>query len=88
MTTGPEIVEAMERVGGLDHVFLSWGTGGTLNGVGQVLRERSPKTRIHVCEPDNAPLLYSEVGSKWNEDGTLVQPHAQWRPHLLQGASC
>lgn len=33
------------------------GTGGTVTGVGQVLRERSPQTRIVAVEPKDSPLL-------------------------------
>jgi cysteine synthase A len=33
------------------------GTGGTITGVGQVLRERSPQTRIVAVEPASSPVL-------------------------------
>ena len=85
-TTGPEIHDAFAAAGErLDHLFCSYGTGGTLKGVGRYLREVSPETKIHVCEPDNAPLLYSGVESEWNDDGTVKKAHPLWRPHLLQG---
>jgi hypothetical protein len=35
-----------------------------------VLRERSPDTKIHVCEPDNAPMIYSGIETKYPESGT------------------
>ena len=59
-TTGPELLEAL---GGekLDHFFTGYGTGGTLKGVSRFLRSASPHTKIHACEPDNAPLLYSNI---------------------------
>lgn len=68
--------------------------GGTLKGVGSCLREASPETKIVVCEPDNAPLLYSGVRTEYGtgetgEGGsglsTFKEPHPIWRPHLLQG---
>ena len=69
-TTGPEIVEAFDALGQpLDNFLCAYGTGGTLQGVGKVLRARSPNTKIHVCEPDNAPLLYSEIETKYPKDG-------------------
>jgi cysteine synthase A len=52
MTTGPEILDAMGETK-LNHLFLAYGTGGTLNGVSKVIKDRSPSTKIHVVEPDN-----------------------------------
>jgi len=83
-TTGPEILEAMKGMT-LDYFFCSYGTGGTLNGVSRVLRARSPSTKICVCEPDCTPLLLSGSKTEYNEDGSFKNPHASWRPHLLQG---
>jgi len=51
-TTGPEILDAMGETK-LDHLFLAYGTGGTVNGVSKVMKDRSPSTKIHVVEPDN-----------------------------------
>src|SRR5688572_13001959 len=39
----------------LDYFVTGVGTGGTLKGIGRVLREARPETRIVVCEPDNVP---------------------------------
>jgi cysteine synthase len=59
-TTGQEILQAFTQQGRqLDHVFLGYGTGGTLLGVGQALKEGSPETLVHACEPSNAPMLFS-----------------------------
>jgi cysteine synthase A len=41
----------------LDHFVSGWGTGGTLTGVGQVLRAARPGVRIIACEPAGAALL-------------------------------
>jgi cysteine synthase A len=57
-TTAPEILEAFADTP-LDYWVTGFGTGGTLKGVARVLRERSPATRIVVCEPDNSALLGS-----------------------------
>ena len=88
-TTGPELLQALGSVLGpgerLDHLFLAYGTGGTLKGVSAYLREHSSETQIHVCEPDNAPMLYSGEATKYAADGQFVEPHPVWRPHLLQG---
>jgi len=70
MTTGPEIVEAFEDANvKLDHFVVPYGTGGTLKGTAKVLREKSPDTKIHVCEPDNAPMLYSGIDTEYPESG-------------------
>ena len=41
----------------LDYFVSGWGTGGTLTGVGQVLRLARPDTRIIATEPAGASLL-------------------------------
>lgn len=67
-TTGPEILRdfAGRR---LDFFVSGWGTGGTLTGVGQVLKLARPGIRVVAAEPVVAPLL--EGGS--------------WSPHKIQG---
>jgi cysteine synthase A len=88
MTTGPELLNAMDDET-LDHLFLAYGTGGTLNGLSKVMKSRSPNTQIHVVEPDNAPMIYSQIKTEYpTGDGelpTFKDPHPVWRPHLLQG---
>ena len=41
----------------LDYFISGWGTGGTLTGVGQILRAARPDTRIIATEPAAAALL-------------------------------
>jgi len=55
-TTGAEILRdfAGRR---LDAWVTGWGTGGTLTGVGEMLRLARPETRIVVGEPEEASLL-------------------------------
>ena len=83
-TTAPEILEAFsgER---LDYFVTGFGTGGTLKGVGRVLRERSPATKIIVCEPDNSPTLGSGIAQPRGADGAPSGSHPNFRPHLMQG---
>ena len=85
-TTGPEILEAFagER---LDWWVTGFGTGGTLKGVGRVLRAERPETRIGVCEPDNSPTLGSGIPQPRRADGTPEGSHPSFRPHLMQGWS-
>ena len=71
----------------LDYWVTGFGTGGTLKGVGRVLRERSPETQIVVCEPDNSQVLGSGIPQPRESDGTISKSHPDFRPHLVQGWS-
>ncbi len=54
-TTGPEIVEALD--GRVDALVAGVGTGGTITGVGEVLRARNPRCRIVAVEPAASAVL-------------------------------
>ncbi|MBI3802307.1 MAG: cysteine synthase A [Nitrospirae bacterium] len=54
-TTGPEILEALN--GEVDAFVVGVGTGGTITGVGEVLKTRNPKTLIVAVEPSASPVL-------------------------------
>ncbi|MCW5751720.1 MAG: cysteine synthase A [Alphaproteobacteria bacterium] len=66
-TTAEEIWR--DTGGVVDAVVLGVGTGGTLTGVGQVLKARKPEIRIIAVEPENSPVLSGGTHS----------------PHLIQG---
>jgi cysteine synthase A len=85
-TTAPEILEAFADTG-LDYWVTGFGTGGTLKGVARVMKERSPSTRIVVCEPDNSQLLGSGIPQPRTADGRVSGSHPNFRPHLMQGWS-
>lgn len=53
----------------LDHFVTGWGTGGTLTGVGEVLKLARPEVKITACEPAGAALLQGK----------------DWAPHKIQG---
>jgi len=67
-TTAAEILKdfAGKR---LDYFVTGWGTGGTLTGVGEMLRLARPEVKIIATEPAGAALLSG----------------AEWKPHKIQG---
>src|SRR5210317_1136262 len=83
-TTAPEILEAFADTQ-LDYWVTGFGTGGTLKGVSRVLREKSPGTKIVVCEPDNSQILGSGIPQERLADGAPKDSHPLFRPHLMQG---
>ncbi|MEJ7731790.1 MAG: cysteine synthase A [Polyangiaceae bacterium] len=54
-TTGPEIWEDTE--GTVDAVVCGVGTGGTITGAGEFLKEKKPSVRMVAVEPTNAAAL-------------------------------
>jgi len=83
-TTALEILDVF-RARKLDFFVTGYGTGGTLKGTGRVLKQKSPHTKIVVCEPDNSPLLGSGIAQARLPDGTPDGSHPNFRPHLMQG---
>ncbi len=67
-TTGPEILSdfAQRR---LDYWVTGYGTGGTMTGAGEVLKQARPDLKIIATEPAAAQLLAGE----------------EWSPHKIQG---
>ncbi len=53
----------------LDYFVTGWGTGGTLTGVGEVLKVARPEVKIIASEPAGASLLSGK----------------EWAPHKIQG---
>lgn len=54
-TTAREILDATG--GNLDAFVAGVGTGGTITGVGEVLKKHNPKIKIIAVEPKNSPVL-------------------------------
>lgn len=53
--TAKEILRDVD--GPIDAFCSGVGTGGTLSGIGKVLKEQNPEITIVACEPDNAAIL-------------------------------
>lgn len=67
-TTAPEILGDF-ATRELDYIVMGWGTGGTLTGIGEVVKAARPSVRIVAAEPATAAVL----GGK------------DWQPHKIQG---
>ena len=85
-TTAVEILEDFAE-DGLDYFVTGFGTGGTLKGVARVLKEKSPETKVIVCEPDNVPILASGIPQERDDDGKPTASHPLFRPHMMEGWS-
>jgi len=67
-TTAIEILEQMER--NLDAFVCTAGTGGTVTGTGEVLKEHLPNIKITVAEPKGSPVLSGGKPGKHKLVGT------------------
>ncbi len=83
-TTAREILAdfAGER---LDYLVTGYGTGGTLSGVGRVLRRERPETKIILSEPANAALVNSGQAQERTAEGEPAASHPAFEPHPIQG---
>src|SRR3978361_2200478 len=77
-TTAREIIDdfAGDR---LDYWVTGYGTGGTLKGVGRVVKKERPETKTVLGEPTDAPLLVSGTKQSRNPDGTPAAPHPSFK---------
>jgi len=85
-TTAQEILRdfAGQR---LDYWVTGFGTGGTLKGVGRVLRKERPETKIILSEPADAPMVSSGTKQERNEDGSPASRHPSWKPHPIKAGA-
>ena len=67
-TTGPEILSAFANQN-LDYFVSGYGTGGTITGVGEMLKLARPDIKVIATEPEGAALLQGK----------------EWQPHKIQG---
>ncbi len=69
----------------LDYVVSGYGTGGTVTGIGRVLRKERPETQIILSEPANAQLIGSGKSQDRTADGAPAVSHTAFEPHPIQG---
>jgi len=67
-TTGPEIIRDFTGRR-LDYYVSGWGTGGTITGVGEILKVARPDVQVIATEPEGAAMLSGN----------------DWAPHKIQG---
>jgi cysteine synthase A len=83
-TTAREIIADFkgER---LDYFVSGYGTGGTVAGVGRVLRKERPETKIILSEPANAQLIGSGTAQQRGAQNAPAGSHPAFQPHPIQG---
>lgn len=83
-TTAREIIADFkgER---LDYFVSGYGTGGTVSGVGRVLRRERPETKLVLCEPANAQLVGSGAAQPRGPENEPAAGHPAFEPHPIQG---
>lgn len=69
----------------LDCVVTGYGTGGTVTGLGRVLRKERPETKIILSEPANAQIVGSGYVNSRNEAHQPTESHPNFQPHPIQG---
>ncbi|KEZ51389.1 MULTISPECIES: cysteine synthase A [Metabacillus] len=70
-TTAPEIIAAMDEIGKKLTAFVATaGTGGTITGTGETLKEHYPDLTVHVVEPAGSPVLSGGKPGKHKLVGT------------------
>jgi cysteine synthase A len=69
----------------LDYWVTGFGTGGTVSGVGRVLRKERPDAKIIMSEPANAAIVSSGVAQERTSDRGPAVSHPAWESHPIQG---
>jgi len=74
--TGPEILEQMAAVGGLDAIVFGCGSSGTMTGLSRCFAQHSPQTELILADPVGSIL------TQYINEGTLSTKSGSW---LVEG---
>ncbi len=69
----------------LDYIVTGYGTGGTLTGLGRVIKKMRPEVKIILSEPANAQLVGSGVPQERDAHHRPSVGHSAFEPHPIQG---
>lgn len=69
-TTGPEIFDDLK--GKVDAFISAAGTGGTIAGVSQYLKEKNPKTHVRLADPDGSGLYSYVTTGEFKSSGSSI----------------
>jgi cysteine synthase A len=69
----------------LDYVVTGYGTGGTVSGIGRVLKSERPDVKLILTEPANAAIVGSGYVNTRNEAHQPTEGHPHFEPHPIQG---
>ena len=83
-TTAQEILADFDGAK-LDYLVTGYGTGGTVSGLGRVLKKSRPDTKIILTEPANAALVASGYVNTRNDAHQPTESHPNFAPHPIQG---
>jgi cystathionine beta-synthase len=70
--TGPEILEQMATVGGLDTIVFGCGSSGTMTGLSRCFAKHSPQTELILADPVGSIL------TQYINDGVLSTKSGSW----------
>jgi cystathionine beta-synthase len=70
--TGPEILEQMEEVGGVDAIVFGCGSSGTMTGLSRCFAAKSPHTELILADPVGSIL------EEYINRGTVSEKSASW----------
>ncbi|PKG24943.1 cysteine synthase A [Niallia nealsonii] len=92
LTTAPEIIEAMNKLNKPLKAFVATaGTGGTITGTGEKLKQKYPDLAVHVAEPAGSPVLsggapgpHKLVGTSPGFIPEILNQHVYDQIHLIK----
>ncbi|MDY7025794.1 MAG: pyridoxal-phosphate dependent enzyme, partial [Pseudomonadota bacterium] len=69
----------------LDYIVTGYGTGGTMTGLGRLIKKMRPEVKIILSEPENAQLVGSGIEQQRDEHNRPAVSHSAFESHPIQG---